>query len=256
MQLSKTTRLIVAAGFALGGVANAPTAMAGGGCPQCATEPTQIMNNVQLVVQYAKQVQQHATQVQNYMTNAAQLRDMLVQATQFNLAGQLKPFLDIANSLRSLGQTVQVARSLAYSMDNLDGKFRAQFKGYLANPNVGGQYRDWATSVNATMESTMKGMELTRKEIDNETTFAEKLRDMAKTSQGRNQMEQTLMAYADTSVTQMQKLRTLMLMDMQSKQAYQAYQVNSEMMIKANDESLLRVTGNSQTKANTSGRLQ
>ena len=64
------------------------------------------------------------------------------------------------------------------------------------------------------------------------------------------------MAYADTSVTQMQKLRTLMLMDMQSKQAYQAYQVNSEMMIKANDESLLRVTGNSQTKANTSGRLQ
>ena len=45
MQLSKTTRLIVAAGFALGGVANAPTAMAGGGCPQCATEPTQIMNN-------------------------------------------------------------------------------------------------------------------------------------------------------------------------------------------------------------------
>lgn len=256
MQLSKTTRLIVAAGFALGGVANAPTAMAGGGCPQCATEPTQIMNNVQLVVQYAKQVQQHATQVQNYMTNAAQLRDMLVQATQFNLAGQLKPFLDIANSLRSLGQTVQVARSLAYSMDNLDGKFRAQFKGYVANPTVGGQYRDWATSVNATMESTMKGMELTQREIENEATFAQKLQNMAATSKGRNQLEQTIIAFADSSVGQMQKLRSLMLLDMQSKQAYQAYQVNNEMMLKANDEVALQRSLTTQTKTKPSPELK
>ena len=256
MQLSKTTRLIVAAGFALGGVANAPTAMAGGGCPQCATEPTQIMNNVQLVVQYAKQVQQHATQVQNYMTNAAQLRDMLVQATQFNLAGQLKPFLDIANSLRSLGQTVQVARSLAYSMDNLDGRFRAQFKGYVANPNMSSQYRSWADSVNGTFESTMKGMELTQREIENEATFAQKLQNMAATSKGRNQLEQTIIAFADSSVGQMQKLRSLMLLDMQSKQAYQAYQVNNEMMLKANDEVALQRSLTTQTKTKPSPELK
>ena len=134
---------------------------------------------------------------------------------------------------------MQVARSLAYSMDNLDGKFRAQFKGYLANPNVGGQYRDWATSVNATMESTMKGMELTRKEIDNETTFAEKLRDMAKTSQGRNQMEQTLMAYADTSVTQMQKLRSLMMAQMQAQNAYMAAQEQKDSSRKAGAEAIM-----------------
>lgn len=251
MKLSKSKRLIVAASLALGGLTAMPTVQAGGGaCPACATEPTQILNNIQLVLQYVKQVEQHTTQVRNMATNISQLQDMIVQATQFNLGGQLKPFYDIARSLRTIGENVQSARALAYSMDNLDGKFRNQFRGYLANPNVGGQYRDWATSVNATMESTMKGMELTRREIENETTFAEKLRDMAKTSNGRNQLEQTMIAFADSSVAQLQKLRTLMLMDMQSKQAYQAYQVNNEMMLRANDEAFLQPKKTTQSKVN------
>lgn len=244
-QLSKRA-LALAAAVALG--IPAGPALAGGGCPQCATEPTQIMNNIQLVAQYMKQVEQHTTQVRNMMMNVGQLQDMMVQATQFDLFGPLKPFYDIAGSLRSIGMAVQSAKGIAYSMDNLDGRFRTQFKGYVANPNVSYQYRAWSDNVNSTFESTMKGMELTRQEIENETTFAQKLQAMAATSKGRNQLEQTVLAFADASVGQMQKLRSLMLLDMQSKQAYQAYQVNNDMMIKANDEEFTKARPNTQNK--------
>lgn len=232
--------------------------LAGGGCPQCATEPTQIMNNIQLVAQYMKQVEQHSTQVRNMVTNVSQLQDMLVQATQFDMMGQLKPFYDIAGSLRSIGMAVQSAKGIAYSMDNLDGRFRAQFKGYVANPNVSYQYRAWSDNVNSTFESTMKGMELTRQEIENETTFAQKLQAMAATSRGRNQLEQTIIAFADASVGQMQKLRTLMLMDMQSKQAYQSYNVNKELLSRANTEESLKgpTTSQSKTTVTAGGNLK
>lgn len=233
-----------------------PALAAGGSCPQCATEPTQIMNNIELVMQYAKQVEQHSTQVTNMMHNYSRLQDALVQATNFNLAGPLKPFYDLAGALRSIGIAVQNAKGIAYSMDNLDGRFRNQFKGYVANPNVSTQYRAWADNVNGTFESTMKGMELTRKEIENETTFAQKLQAMAATSKGRNQLEQTVIAFADSSVGQMQKLRALMLLDMQSKQAYQAYQINNSMMLKANDEAALQKNFTAQTKANLSAELK
>lgn len=226
------------------------------GCPECATEPTQIMNNVELVLQYAKQVEQHSTQLRNMFTNVAKLQDALVQASQFNLAGPLKPFYDIAGSLRTIGMNVQTARGLAYSMTNLDGRFRAQFKGYVANPNVGSQYRAWSDSVNDTFASTMKGMELTRAEIENETTFAQKLQNMAATSQGRNQLEQTVLAFADASVGQMQKLRSLMLLDMQSKQAYQGYVVNNELMEKANTNAALQRNFSAQTQINMTAELK
>ena len=233
-----------------------PSLAAGGSCPQCATEPTQIMNNIELVMQYAKQVEQHTTQVANMTYNLSRLQDALLQGTNFNLLGPLKPFYDLAGALRSLGTAVQNAKGIAYSMDNLDGRFRAQFKGYVANPNMSSQYRSWADSVNGTFESTMKGMELTQREIENEATFAQKLQNMAATSKGRNQLEQTIIAFADSSVGQMQKLRSLMLLDMQSKQAYQAYQVNNEMMLKANDEVALQRSLTTQTNTKPSPELK
>lgn len=224
----------ISSAFLLGGMGVGGNAMATGAVAG-ATEPTQILNNIELAAQTIKQIEQHATQVNNWVTNVNKLKDAIVQAGQFDLS-VLQPFYDVAGSLYSIGQSVQTLQGIAYSMDNLDLKFRASFKGYIANQNINQQYRDWSATVNDTLESTMKGIELTRKEIENETTFAKKLQDMAKTSDGRNKLEQTIVAFANESIAQSQKLRTLMLMDMQSKQAYQAYVVNDQMLRHANTE--------------------
>ena len=200
-----------------------------------ATEPTQILNNIELAAQTIKQAQQHVTQITNMLTNIEKLKDAIIQAVNFNLS-VLKPFFDLAGSLKGLGSSLQSLRGFSFSMSDMDARFRATFKGYTANPNMGAQYRDWSDAVNQTMESTMKGIELTSKEMEDETSFAQRLQDMASSADGRNQLEQTIIAFSNESIVQMQKLRTLMMMDMQSKLAYQGFMVNETLTQKANTE--------------------
>src|SRR3954447_1861041 len=177
-----------------------------------ATEFTQILNHGQLVMEYIRQGQQLVKQVEQYED---QLRNVKA------LPGQV--FGAITADINSLASIVQGGQALAYSLANLDARFRTVYTGYGTTPGAYyPNYKKWSmTSLDTTL-SSLKAVGLQGKQLENEQVVLDKLRAMAQSSDGRMQALQVMGQVAEQQVQQLMKLRQIMLVDLQSKQAYQA----------------------------------
>ncbi len=159
-----------------------PTPMNAGVVAGVATEWTQILNHVQLVMNYIRMGVQLQIEMQ-------QLSEQLKQGK--GLPSQI--FGSIQQDLGQLAQIVQGGQALAYSMGNLDAQFRNTFPGYSSRTS--GYFNDYKKWSQTSLDTT-------------------------------NQI-------AEQQVEQLMALRQLMLVDLQSKQAYQAEQIQKEQADKA-----------------------
>jgi P-type conjugative transfer protein TrbJ len=183
-----------------------------------ATEWTQIANKLQLIQSYARQGEQLLLEIQ-------MVRDMTRNTNP--LPSQV--FGRIATDIAQLANIVQGGRALAYSMANLDAEFRNRFSGWGYNSGAWYlNYRDWSqTSLDTTL-GTLRADGLQGQELQSEQSVLDRLRTMAQSSDGRMQALQVGNQIAEQQVEQIMKLRQLMLADLQSKQAFQAVQIQRQ----------------------------
>lgn len=134
------TKSLILAGLLL--AATPMTVSAGGGGIAGASEPTQILNNIQLVNQYAKQVQQYQTQLES-LTNHIQQTQMMVQNLQMLPATVWQKF---ANDVMSLKNIVQQGQAVSFAAANLDSQFAETYKGYTSYEASAAQSLDARTS--------------------------------------------------------------------------------------------------------------
>ena len=191
-----------------------------------ATEWTQLANNLQLVNSYIRlgeQLRQEILMVMDMTQNSA-----ILPSQVFGLIG---------NDLARLAMIVQGGRALAYSMGNLDGEFRTRFPGYGYNAGAWYvNYRDWSrTSLDTTL-GTLRAAGLQGQQLQDEQVVLSQLRGMAQSSDGRMKALQVGNQIAEQQVQQMMKLRQLMLADLQSKQAFQAAQIQRQAASEAASE--------------------
>jgi P-type conjugative transfer protein TrbJ len=183
-----------------------------------ATEFTQILNYGQLVNQYLRQGSQLAEALK-------QTSDM-VKNTQILTSQVFGPIMADINSLASV---VQGGMALAYSMADLDAQFRSRFRGYAYNARTYfADYHDWSQTSLDTTQSTLRAAGLQSDQLLNEQTILANLRTMSETADGRMEALQVANQIAEQQVQQLMKLRALMLADLQSKQTYQAEQVQKD----------------------------
>jgi len=183
-----------------------------------ATETTQVLNYAQLLAQYIRQGEQ--------LTQAIlQLREMVRNGKA--LPSQV--FGSVMGDLNQLAAIVQGGRALAYSMANLDGEFRSRFPGY--GYTAGAYYRDyrvWSQTTLDTTLSTLRAAGLQSQQLQSEQSVLAALRAMATSADGRMQAIEVGNQISEQTVEQLMKLRQLMLADLQSKQAFQAAQIQNE----------------------------
>jgi P-type conjugative transfer protein TrbJ len=86
---------------------------------------------------------------------------------------------------------------------------------------------------------TLRAAGLQGQQLQSEQAVLSNLRSMAQSSDGRMQALQVLGDIAEQQVQQLMKLRQLMLADLQSKQAYQATQIQKQAAIEAASEQFL-----------------
>src|SRR5262245_1745975 len=183
-----------------------------------ATEFTQTLNYGQLVNQYVRQGTQLAEQLKQ---TADMFKNSQLQTGQV--------FGPIMTDINDLAAVVQGGMALAYSMANLDAQFRTRFRGYAYNARTYfTDYRDWSQTSLDTTRSTLRAIGLQSEQLLNEQTILESVRDMAQTAEGRMEALQVANQIAEQQVQQLMKLRELMLADLQSKQTFQAHQVQKE----------------------------
>ena len=188
-----------------------------------ATELTQVLNYGQLVNQYIRQGSQLAEALK-------QTSDM-VKNTQILTSQVFGPIMADINSLASV---VQGGMALAYSMADLDAQFRSRFRGYSYNARTYfTDYHDWSQTSLDTTRSTLRAAGLQSDQLLNEQTILANLRTMSETADGRMEALQVANQIAEQQVQQLMKLRQLMLADLQSKQTYQAEQVQKDAAIEA-----------------------
>lgn len=202
-----------------------------------ATETTQWLNHGELVNQYLRQGEQVAEALK-------QTADMLRNSQQLTL----QSYGPIIEDLNRLSDVVQGGRALAYSLANLDAAYRERFRGYAYNAKAYyTDYRDWSQTSLDTTRSAMRAAGLQSEQLQNEQTVLIALRAMTQTADGRMQAIQVANQIAEQQVEQLMKLRALMLVDLQSKQAFQAVQVQREAAAAAAAEAFFKYSRQSST---------
>ena len=183
-----------------------------------ATEVTQLLNHAQLVLQYVRQGQQLANELNMYA-------DMIKNSRMLSAHS----FGAIMNDVNALAGIVQGGQALAYSLANLDQRFRQTYPGYGYNAGTYyTQYQNWSqTSLDTTL-GTLRAAGLQGQQLQNEQAIVASLRSSLESTDGRLEAMQALGDISEQQVEQMMKLRELMMADMSSKQAYQAAMVQQQ----------------------------
>jgi P-type conjugative transfer protein TrbJ len=198
---------IVAALF-VGPAAEAQTVF----CTNCASELTQLANNVQLVDQLARQVelvQQAIQQSQNMLLNTAGLDN---QAWGETIA-----------EIRRLNALLGQAKSLSFTGAGLDAQFTKKYADYnaylaqgLGEEGLAAKYQQWSEETNSSVLTTLKAAGLSAEQIEGEEdAYLRSLEDRATGAEGRMQAIQIGSQIAMAGVRQTQKLRQIVLMQTQ-----------------------------------------
>jgi P-type conjugative transfer protein TrbJ len=202
-----------------------------------ATEPTQMLNNIELVQQVLQSAQQLATEIQSY--------NNLVQNT-LNIPNQV--WTTIQSDLGTLANVVQQGQALAYTLSNVGTQFQTKYPGYKPTINFPTDYKNWSTTFRDTLKGTLEAVNLQSQQFSTEEQAMKQLRAMSASAQGRMQAIQVGNQIAGETVAQLQKLRALAMAQMQSQNAYMAKQEQEKDTVKANVDGLLK-TGSLKYKA-------
>ena len=181
-----------------------------------ASEFTQILNNVQLVLQYSQQVEQYLTQLEQYKQ---QIKDGTIVGAQF--------FVPIRSDLIGLQEFVQRGNALSYAMGNLDSQFTSKFAavGYVPTTDYAQRYAQWSQTSMDTTQATLDAAGMQNAQLGTEEDLIEELQGMSQSSDGQLKAIQVGSQIAAMQVQELMKLRQLMMADMQSKASFQAQQI-------------------------------
>ena len=182
-----------------------------------ATEPTQWLNNIQLVISYIEHAENLAENAQN---NILKVENMA--------RDYLQPIYNVKTTIDDVRDTVKQGLSIAYSVQNLDQVFVDRYKDF--DDFMAADYdrikwvediRQWTETTEDSIESALTAAGIQMESIDQEDQIMQQIYD--KIDGGGEGHQKALDAANEISMMtakQMQSLRQLVATDMQIKGAY------------------------------------
>lgn len=185
-----------------------------------ATEPTQILNNVQLIMSYAEQAQQTVTQVQQYATMLQNLRQMTPSALLDTAAQQLFKDQNMLQTFRDLRTIYNAGQQAAYSLSAINQQFSNNHAGYGKYLNIASAYRNWSDTTLGAAKNAIKLVTAHSESFATEEGMINELSLKSQTAQGQLEATQAASAIGIQMVGQMQKLRQLQMAQIQSQNEF------------------------------------
>lgn len=201
---------------------NASAQLLGGGvvvCTNCADEPTSLAQRATQLLQYIKEAET--------ALNAIAIAQQMVREGM-NLAQH--PSTNIAADLGTLSTILIQSQGLAGDLAQMDATFRTIYTPYSPSPVVtwADAYSAWATTTLNTIHGTANAAGMQSSMLMNEQLFMAQVQSMNQTDMGQDQLIQLGNTIGVEEVSQLEKLRQLMIADMGSKAAFLAQQVNTQ----------------------------
>ena len=187
------------------------------------TEVTQLANYAKLYeesVTLKSQLDQHLNMVRDMQTNSKSL-------TSFKWSS-------VADDLQRLSSIARAGQAMSYSAANQDSAYRNKYPGYGAyvreqtgsSQQFSDRYEDWSKTNTATITSAMQAAQLQDSQFATEDATMHQLERMSQTALGRQQAIQVGHQIAGQEVRQLQKLRALIMAQMQMQANYMAKESN------------------------------
>jgi P-type conjugative transfer protein TrbJ len=189
-----------------------------------ATEPTQILNNIQLTASYAQQAQQTVTQINQYET---MLRN-LMNSTPSELLGQAAGVLwndnNMTQTFKNLSTIVQSGQKIAYTLQNTDTLFHNLHPGYGSAFDFQNGYRNWSDNTLNSVQNALSLMQAHASNFASEQSMVKELQTRSQSAVGQMQVLQAGNEIGVAMIGQMQELRQLQAAQAQQQGAYIAAQ--------------------------------
>lgn len=206
-----------------------------------ATEITQVLNNIQLVLGYIESVQQTVTQLKQYEAMLKNLKtitpsSMLDAQAQglWNAAGMDQTFL-------KLRHTIVDGQSLSYSLSQADAQFKRLHpgsKGYGNGFDFSKALANWSDNTLDAVKTSAGMIGIQSQGLQDERGLLGELRARSSSAEGQLQALQAGNEINAAMVSQLQQLRALQMAEMKAQnEALAAEQSRKD----ANDDVLRRV---------------
>jgi len=213
----------LAAGVALAlTVAIAPPGMAGGGgLTGMATEITQLLNNAELVDVAIKEAENLAYTIRQYEIMYENMRNLPNHIKQQALA-----------DLQALASIVATGRGVAYSSGQIDEDYQREHRsfeyyeqmqrgetGQRDHAAFSERYRDWSEVNHDSVRGALRAAGLQAQQFDREDSALRAIEAQMESAAGTKQLLQAAGSIAAMQVEQLQKLRQLLMAQIQLQSA-------------------------------------
>lgn len=189
-----------------------------------ATEPTQILNNIQLTASYAQQAQQTVTQINQYETMLRNLMNSTPSELLGQAAGALWNDNNMTQTFKNLSTIVQGGQKIAYTLQNTDQLFHNLHPGYGSAFDFQNGYRNWSDNTLNSVQNALSLMNAHASNFANEQTMIKELQTRSQSAVGQLQVLQSGNDIGVAMIGQMQELRQLQAAQIQQQGAYIASQ--------------------------------
>ncbi len=195
-------------------------------CTNCSSEVTQLANYAQLIDQLAKQAA------------------LLNSASQNTTPLSAHVWSNGQSDITSVSALLARATSLSYTLANLDSAFSQKYTDYnsylsgaqgsLNGQTMAGKYQQWSADTNSSVSTTLKAANLQSGQISgSEEQTLQSLQAQAQNVFGNLDAKQVGNEIAVEMVRQIQKLRQLILVDMQMKANFVQTQSDRDTSVQA-----------------------
>jgi type IV secretion system protein TrbJ len=180
-----------------------------------ATEITQILNNIQLVMHYIEQVQQTVTQIKQYETMLKNLKTITPSELLDERARQLWHAAGMQDTFKAMRQVVVNGQRVAYNMGSIDAAFRKAHPGYGnyagTGINFNKAYADWSEGTLTAVKNSAGMVGFQSEQLESEEGMLNQLRSKSSSASGQLQALQAGNEIGAAMVSQLQQLRALQL---------------------------------------------
>ena len=213
---------VLLSALVLAGGAKAGGAIAG------ATEPTQLLNNVQLIMSYSEQARQTVTQLNQYAAMLQNLRQMTPSSLLDTAAQQLFRDQNMSQVFRDLRTIYNNGQQAAYSLSQINQQFGNNHQGYGQLVNFAQSYKNWSDTTLGAAKNALKLVTAHAEAFSTEEGMMSELALKSQTAQGQLEAVQAGLAISLQMVGQLQKLRQLQMAQIQSQNEFAAARRSEE----------------------------
>lgn len=201
-----------------------------------ATEFTQITNMVQLIMQYATQIEQYATELNTLQQNIQQVQ-MQAQNLRNLPAGVWNQFVNDSMQLRSI---VQQGQAVSFAAANVDTQFASVYKGYSnyetsaaqsldsRTTTFAQQYKNINQSTRDGVNGALKSLNMQMSDFNTDSSTMSMLQSQSRSADGQLKVIQAANEIALHQTEQTKKLQFALMTQASTQASWIAAQNDKE----------------------------